>query len=212
MRQPVAAQGQEMSLRLTAWACGLIEQCSRSLKETPMMVKVKEVVIEQAQALADQAERLRKMPVEAARGAAARSADTVKSMRDPVRALTRSGVKLTAVSQSTLQRLIELQEQIITAAMSDAAAQLESAAGATSVSELARIQGRVLLAARERIVRDMAQAMAILKEAGTELGKVAAESGSTARRKVGKKAPAKKAIRKAPAKKKAKRGKPARKK
>lgn len=212
MRQPVAAQDQEMSPRLTAWGCGLIEQCSRSLKETPMMVKVKEVVIEQAQALADQAERLRKMPVEAARGAAARSADTVKSMRDPVRALTRSGVKLTAVSQSTLQRLIELQEQIITSAMSDAAGQLERAAGATSVSELARIQGKVLLAARERIVKDMAQAMAILKEAGTELGKVAAESGSTARRKVGKKAPAKKAIRKAPAKKKAKRGKPAHKK
>ena len=124
------------------------------------MVKVKEVVIEQAQALADQAEKLRKMPVEAARGAAARSADTVKSMREPVRALTRSGVKLTAISQSTVQRLIELQEQIITAAMSDAAAQLESAAGATSVAELARIQGRVLLAARERIVKDMAQASA----------------------------------------------------
>ena len=201
-----------MSLRLTAWGCRLIEQCSRSLKETPMMVKVKEVVIEQAQALADQAEKLRKMPVEAARGAAARSADTVKSMREPVRALTRSGVKLTAISQSTVQRLIELQEQIITAAMSDAAAQLESAAGATSVAELARIQGRVLLAARERIVRDMAQAMAIVKEAGTELGKVAAESGPTAGRKAGKKATASKAVRKAPAKKKAKRAKPARKK
>lgn len=169
-----------------------------------MMVKVKEVAVEQAQALADQAEKLRRRPVEAARGAAAKSAENVKAMRDPVRALTRSGVKFTAISQSTVQRLIELQEQIITAAMSDAAAQLESAAGAASVAELARDQARVLLAARERLVKDMAQAMAILKEASTELGRVAAGTGAEVSRRGGKKAPAKKAARKAPARKKAK--------
>ena len=79
-----------------------------------MMVKVKEVAVEQAEALADRAEKLRRRPVEAVREAAAKSAENVKSMRDPVRALTRSGVKLTAISQSTIQRLIELQEQMKT--------------------------------------------------------------------------------------------------
>ena len=124
-----------------------------------MINKVKEFVTEQAQALAGRAQKLGKAPVETAREAAVKSAAGIKSLKDPIRALARSGVKLTAISQGTAQSLIELQAEMVTTALTEAADQLERAARANNVLDLARDQADVLRATRERIVSDITQAV-----------------------------------------------------
>jgi len=145
----------------------------QTLEEPPMISKTKKFVTEQMQALASQAQKLGKEPVETAREAAVKSAESIKSLKDPIRALARSGVKLTAISQGTAQSLIELQAEIVTTALTEAADQLERAARANNVLDLARDQADVLRATRERIVSDITQAVTIFKDAGGDVRKVA---------------------------------------
>lgn len=175
-----------------------------------MVNRIKDFVKEQRDILAEQAGKLRTDPVKAARAASMKSAERIKALKDPIRAVSRSGVKLTAISQSTAERLIQLQEQLVTSALTDAAAQLERAARADNVVELVRDQADVLRATRERIVSDITEAVTILKDAGGDVRKVAthayesvtgkaeaaAPKAKVARRKV------KRAVRKAPARKK----------
>ncbi len=137
------------------------------------MAGVKDFVVGQTQGLAKRAQELRKKPVAAARDAAAKSAENLKSLKDPVRAFARSGVKLTTISQGTATSLIELQERIVASALNDAAAQLERAAASESLKDMLRNQASVLMDARERIVADMAQALAILRGAGSDVREVA---------------------------------------
>ena len=152
------------------------------------MAGVKEFVVGQAEGMAKRAQELRKKPVAAARDAAAKSAETLKSMKDPVRAFARSGVKLTTISQDTAKSLIELQERIVASALSDAAEQLERAATSQSLKDALSSQASVLMGARERIVGDMAQALAILRGAGGDVRDVAARTyGNVAGKTGGKK-------------------------
>lgn len=148
----------------------------QSFPEIKMANKIKDFVNEQAQVLAAQAGKLREKPVEAVRGATARSADRIRALREPVRVVARSGVKLTAISHGTAQSLIELQAQLVTSALDDAAAQLERAARTETPLELVRDQAEVLRATRERIVKDFGQAVAILKDAGGDVRKVAKQT------------------------------------
>lgn len=158
-----------------------------------------EFLEEQTKGLAELAENLRKSRIAAARKAAMESAARIKSLNDRVRALARSGVRLTSISQGAAQSLIELQADIVTAALSDAAAQMERVAYTENVRDLARVQGEVLQAARQRIVEDIARTMAILKSAAGDVRKVAAPAraaaparpGKTARGKTATKAKAK---------------------
>jgi phasin family protein len=176
-----------------------------------MVNKIKDFVKEQGQILAEQAGKLRTDPVKAARTATARSAERIKALKDPIRAVSRSGVKLTAISQSTAERLIQLQEQLVTSALTDAATQLERAARADNVKDIVKDQAEVLRATRERIVSDITQAVTILKDAGGDVRKVAthtyesvtgkAEAPAPKRAKVARRK-VKRAVRKAPARKK----------
>ena len=109
-----------------------------------MISQIKDFVTEQTQSLAGQARKIRKEPVQAARDVAVKSAAGIKALQDPIRTLSRSGVKLTAISQGTAQSLIELQAGMVTAALTDAAAQLERAARTVSVVDLVRDQSVVL--------------------------------------------------------------------
>jgi len=176
-----------------------------------MASKIKDFVLEQGQALAEQAGKLRTEPVQAARDAALKSAERIKTLKDPIRAVSRSGVKLTAISQSTAERLIDWQAQLVTQALTDAATQLERAARADNVKDLVRDQADVLRATRERIVSDITEAVTILKDAGGDVRKVAKHTYASvtgkgepapaaAKRKAARKT--KRAVRKAPAKKK----------
>ncbi len=123
---------------------------------------------EQTKGLAELAEHLRTSRLAAARQAAVKSAARIRSLNEKVRALARSGVKLTSISQGTVQSLIELQADIVNDGLTDAAAQIERIAYTGSVRDLAREQAEVLKAARERIAGDLSRAITILRKAAQD--------------------------------------------
>jgi phasin family protein len=133
-----------------------------------MHAGISEFLEEQTKGLAELVENFRKSRVAAARKAAIESAARIKALNGRVRNLARSGVKLTGISHDAAQSLIELQSDIVTAALNDAAAQLQRIADTASVRDLARDQAEVLKATRKRIVDDLARAMTILKEAARD--------------------------------------------
>lgn len=138
-----------------------------------MIVQMQEFVAEQTAALSSQVQKMRKESVETVRGAAADSAENLKALKSPVRTLARSGIKVTAVSQSAVASLIELQSDMLTSAISDAALRLERAARAETVIELVREQIEMIPATRTRIVEDAQRAALIFKHAGRDLRGVA---------------------------------------
>jgi colicin import membrane protein len=127
---------------------------------------------EQTKGLKELAEHLRTSRLAAARQAALKSAARIRSFNGKVRALARSGVKLTSISQGTAQSLIELQADIVNDGLTDAAAQIERIAYTGSVRDLAREQAEVLKAARERIAGDLTRAMTILRKAAQDARRV----------------------------------------
>ena len=138
-----------------------------------MHAGISEFLEEQTKGLAELVENFRKSRVAAARKAAIDSAARIKALNERVRNLARSGVQLTGISQGAAQRLIELQSDIVTTALSDAAAQLQRIADTANVRDLARDQAEVLQATRQRIVDDITRAMTILKEAARDARGVA---------------------------------------
>jgi len=76
----------------------------------------------------------------------------------PVRTLARSGIKITNVSQTAVASLIELQSDMLTSAISDAALRLERASRADNIVELVREQVEMIPATRDRIVEDAQRA------------------------------------------------------
>lgn len=166
-----------------------------------MHLGLNEFIDEQKKGLAELLANLSKSRVAAARSAARQSAARIKELNGRVRALARSGVRLTAVSQDAAQGLIELQADIVNTALTEAAAQIERLAYTESVREFARQQAEVLQAARQRIVDDMTRAVAILKGAAGEARSAITPAQSGKRAAPKKKAPARrKAVTKARAK------------
>jgi hypothetical protein len=180
-----------------------------------MQFAINEFIEEQRKGLAELFETLSKSRVAAARNAARQSAARIKELNGRVRALARSGVRLTAVSQGAAQSLIELHADIVNTALTEAAAQIERMAYTESVRDLARMQADVLQAARQRIADDIARAVTILKDAAGEArsavapakpGKPSApKQRAPARRKAATKARGAKARTKTPAKRAARR-------
>ena len=141
-----------------------------------MASKVKEFVNERAQVLAEQATRLRRAPGKAVRGVAAKSAKGIRALQDPVRVVTHSGVKLTNVSHEAVLSLMALQLEVVTSALSDAAAQLERVAQSDNVTDLVRGQADELRAVRARVVSDVNRAVSIVRNAGRGARAVATET------------------------------------
>ena len=162
-----------------------------------MASKVKEFVNEQAQVLAEQAARLRQAPGKVVRGAAAKSAKGIRALQDPVRVVTHSGVKLTNVSHEAVLSLMALQLEVVTSALSDAAAQLERVAQSENVKDLVSGQADELRAVRERVVSDVNRAVA------TETYTKVARPAKTAKAKTTRARKAKRTVRKARTKAKA---------
>jgi hypothetical protein len=162
-----------------------------------MFNQIQEFMTEQSQALAGQAQKFRDDPVETVREAAVTSAEGIKSLKQPVRVIARSGVKLTAISQTALQGLIELQSEIVTSALTDAALRLERAARADNVIDLLQEQAEAMRATRDRIVDDASRAMAIFTHAGRDVRKLASQAYAKVVESDEEAAPAPKATRKA---------------
>jgi hypothetical protein len=149
-------------------------QCSSPEPEEPTMItKMQDFVSEKTSALTGQVQKIRKDSVETVREAVAGSADNLKSLKAPVRVFARSGVKLTTVSQTAVSSLIELQSDMLTSALSEAALRLEKAARAENVIELVRDQVEMLPATRARIVEEAQRAVEIFKVAGRDMKNVA---------------------------------------
>ena len=138
-----------------------------------MIEQIQEFVTDKASALTNQVEKIRKESVETVREAVAGGADNLKALKSPVRVVARSGVKVTTVSQTAVASLIELQSDVLTAALTDVAVRLERAAKADSIVELVREQIELGQATRGRIVEDAQRAVEIIKVAGRDLKGVA---------------------------------------
>ena len=175
-----------------------------------MIVEMQEYVAERGELLRGQVRKLRETSVETVREAISGSADSIKALKAPVRIIARSGVKLSAVSQEALQNLIELQSDVVTAALTEVAVRLERATKADSLVELVREQIELTPATRDRLVEDATRAVTIVRTAGREIREVAvhaytaltekkAPAAKPARRKAAAKPAAKRAARKAPA-------------
>lgn len=177
-----------------------------------MFNPIQEFMTEQSQALAGQAQKFRDDPVETVREAAVTSAAGIKSLKQPVRVIARSGVKLTAISQTAMQGLIELQSEIVTSALTDAAVRLDRAARADSVIDLLQEQGEALRTTRDRLMDEATRAVAIFTHAGRDVRKVASQAYAKVVEADEEVAPAPKATRKAkrPVRKTAVRKTPAR--
>jgi phasin family protein len=161
-----------------------------------MITEMQEFMSEQTQALASRARKLGKAPVKSARAAAVRSADGITTLKSPVRAISRAGVKLATVSMTAVQNLIELESDMVTSTMTDAATRLKKAARADGIVELVREQAETLRASSERIVGDATRAVEIVTDAGHDIRRIATQAiGSVA--KVTEAVPAKRTTRRA---------------
>ena len=174
-----------------------------------MIAQMQEMVSERTSDLVNQLGKFRRESIESVREVAVDSADAIKGFKSPVRTVARSGIKLSELSQGFAQNLIELQTDVITSAINEAALRLERASRATSVVDLVRDQIEMIPATRARIVEDAQRAALIIKHAGRDLRGVASslyervvetaeEKIPEVKVKVAKRKPAKRAVRKAP--------------
>jgi adenylate kinase len=134
-----------------------------------MSAHLSEFIAEQREGLVELMKNLRQSQVKAAREAAQSSALRIKSLNQRVRGLAKSGLRVNEVTHGAAQHLIELQEDIVTSALTDAAAQIERLSYTETARELARLQGEVMQATRQRIVDDLARAVTALKGAAGEV-------------------------------------------
>lgn len=134
-----------------------------------MIAQMQEMVTERTSDLVNQLGKFRRESIESVREAAVDSADTIKGFKNPVRTVARSSIKLSALSQGFAQNLIELQTDVITSAINDAALRLERASRATSVVDLVRDQIDMIPATRARITEDAERAVNIFKHTGRDL-------------------------------------------
>jgi predicted amino acid-binding ACT domain protein len=137
-----------------------------------MVTRINEFASEQRQAFAEQVQKFREQPIESMREMAVTSASGIKSLKAPVRAFAHSGVKLTAVSQSAMRDLIELESEVVTSALTAAALRLERAVEAEDVVHLVLEQAEMLGATRDRIVDEVTRAVEIFRVTGREVRKV----------------------------------------
>jgi len=174
-----------------------------------MIAQMQEFVAEQTAALQGQVEKMAKESVETVRETVVGGAETLKSFKSPVRTIARSTIKVTNVSQTAVANLIDLQSDMLTSAISDAALRLERASRADNIVELVREQIEMIPATRARMGEDAQRAAQIFKHAGRDLRGVAAslyervvetaeEKIPEVKVKVAKRKPAKRAARKGP--------------
>lgn len=141
-----------------------------------MVGKARKLMNEQVEFAGEQARVFREAPGTLMRRAAARSAARVKALQRPARAVTRSGVRLTTLTQHAMESLLELQLDVVTSALTNAAEQLERVSRAESMRALLGGQGEELRAARERIAQDVKRVIAILRRAGKAVRSVATDT------------------------------------
>jgi hypothetical protein len=148
-------------------------QQPRTTQEIAMNVDMQEYIAERGDLLTGKVRSLRKNSAATVREAITGSAETLKALKSPVRMIARSGVKLTSVSQTAVQSLIELQSDVVTSALTDVALRLERATRAENIIELVREQIELTPATRARMAEDATRVVTIVKVAGRDFRNVA---------------------------------------
>lgn len=138
-----------------------------------MIVDMQEYIAERGDLLTGKVRSFRKNSAATVREAITGSAETLKALKNPVRMIARSGVKLTSVSQTAVQSLIELQSDVVTSALTDVALRLERATRAENIVELVREQIELTPATRARMAEDATRVVTIVKVAGRDFRNVA---------------------------------------
>ena len=138
-----------------------------------MFTPIQDYVSDNTSAIVDHVAKLRQESADNVREVFSSSADSLKSLKSPVRTIARSGIKLTNVAQSTTQSLIELQSDVITATITDAARRLERASRAANIVDLVQTQVDMFPATRTRMVEDAQRVVDIFKTTGKDLRGVA---------------------------------------
>jgi hypothetical protein len=151
-----------------------------------MSANLTEFITEQRKGLVELMKNLRQSRVKAAREAARSSASRIKALNQRVRALAKSGLRVNEVSHGAAQNLIELQADIVTSALTDAAAQIERLSYTETARDFARLQGEVMQATRQRIVDDLARAVTALKGAASDVRKAVVRRDASKPAKAGK--------------------------
>jgi hypothetical protein len=141
-----------------------------------MASRIRKLIKEQREFADEQAQVLRGAPGTLVRRAAAKSARTVKALEKPARVATRAGVRLTSLSQHTLESLLELQLEVITSVLTSAASQLERVSRSRSLRGAVGGQAEELRAARDRIAADLERVLDILTRAGRGVRTVAEDA------------------------------------
>lgn len=136
-----------------------------------MSINLSELIAEQREGLVDLMKNLRQSRIKAAREAARSSAERIKSLNQRVRELAKSGLRVNEATHGAAQDLIELQADIVTSALTDAAGQIERLSYTETARDFARLQGEVMQATRQRIVEDLARAVTALKGAAGDVRK-----------------------------------------
>ena len=170
-----------------------------------MASRVRKLIKEQREFADEQVQVLRGAPGTLVRQAAAKTARTVKALEKPARVATRAGVRLTSLSQHTLESLLELQLEVITSVITNAAAQLERVSRSRSLRGAVGVQAEELRSARDRIAADLKRVIDIVTRAGRGVRTVAQDAfadvvhptSETPARRSGRRKAAKRAVRKA---------------
>lgn len=169
-------------------------------------------ITESINRIADGARANFRAAVSGARGRSMQAAQRVVETRRPLEALTGVGLKLSAVSHRTTDRVLKQNMQLAVHQLDAVAERLESAATAACLRDLIRKQIKLTPAHVSRFGRDARESLTIVAEGGMEAGDVLKSAVSALKSSAT--APAKrktKTARKRPAKKAAARKTPARK-
>lgn len=139
-----------------------------------------------------------------ARNRAEKAADRVADGKKPVQTLSKLGLKLSAVSHRTADRVLKQQARMLEHQIDAVAQRLNVAATAKSFGELVRTQVRLIPANASRFAEDTRETFSIVAGAGGEVRTLLADTvgeirgrRTTVRKTAPRKAPAKKAAKKA---------------
>ncbi len=143
-----------------------------------------------------------------ARQTTQKAAGTVKKGKGPVKSVSKLGLKVTAITHRTADKLLKQQTKLVEKQIDAFAGGLRAAADAADVRSLLRSQVEMVPAGAARLVDNARESLRIIGIGGSEIGSVAKETvaelrgiRSTAKKAAAKSTTAKKkvAAKKAPA-------------
>lgn len=128
------------------------------------------------------------------------AAGTVSKGKGPVKVVSKLGLKLTAVSHKTVEKVLKQQTRLVEHQIDAFASGLRAAANAGDLRELVGTQIRLIPQNASRIASDARDTLSIVTDAGQEIGKLVKGTVAELR---GKSAPARTAKKAAPKARKA---------